>query len=494
MTNESKVISYFPGFIIWIIAEFVISDPVFSYFFAWAGSFFIIYWSIFSNFRFINDDLALKDQVFRPIIIVQLIFAGFMCCTSIFYFLNHLGYRYFEKVDFNLDIPNAQTYLIAQCQRLCLLAHAALVAGIVLLIKKQEGNKRVNTIANDIDVDGFLGKFSVITFVGAIGIRFIPGFIQFSEGLTSVSVFAGTFLLVKGIVHKKKKPVYLGGGLFFSNLIKATLSGFKEPILMSLIILGGLLFPVYKKITIYVGIPLLYVLLYALPTYVGIMRTQSWSGDSSAESARSTAIDTLLDTENAELIEDTNWAFLTDRISEINMFTQFVANTPEVIDYYGFEIVTESLYALIPRVLWKNKPITEEISMKRVYAAGVINENSTVSAKTRPVVDAYLSFGIVGVFVFFILIGLIAQGLCNNCENIFGGYQFGTVIVMGTFSGTLWRGNNFEFMFNSLFYGYVLVLIINSILKLFKILKPLEFPVITNQDIFLDNADAEDTL
>lgn len=491
MSNDSKVISYLPGLIIWLLAEVVITDPVFSYFFAWAGSFFIFYWTLFSDFRYINDDLEFKDQVFRPIIIVQIVFAGFMCCTSIFYFLNHLGYRYFDKVEFNLDIPNAQTYLIAQCQRLSLLAHAALVTGIVLLTNKEDKNQRTNIIANDIDIDSFLGKFSVLTFVGAIAVRFVPGFSQFSEGLTSVSVFAGTFLLVKGIVNKKNKLIYLGAALFFSNLAKATLSGFKEPILMSFIILGCLLFPVYKRLTIYLGIPLLYGLLYALPTYASVMRANSWSSDSSAETSRTLAIDTLLDADNSELISDTNWVFLTDRISEINMFTQFVNKTPAEIDYYGFEIVIESLYALIPRVLWDEKPITEEISMKRVYAAGVISENSIVSAKTRPVVDAYLSFGTIGVFAFFILIGLIAQGLCNACENLFGGYQFGTVIMMGTFSSTLWRGNNFEFMFNSLFYGYVLVLIINQVLKVFKILKPLEFPTTNNQDIFLSNRNEE---
>lgn len=484
MKSSSKTISYLPGFIIWLVAEFLISNPIYSYFIAWAGSFFIFYWTIYSNFRYINNDLPLKNQILRPIVIVQLIFAGFMCCTSIFYFLNHLGYRYLEKVDFTVDIPNTQTYLIAQCQRLSLLAHAALVMGIILLTKPKEKNTRKNIFATDVNIDDFLGKFSIATFIGAIAIRFVPGFSQFSEGLTSVSLFAGTFILVKGVATKNKKILYLGAGLFFSNLLKATLSGFKEPILMSLIILGFLLFPIYKKLTLYVGIPLLYGLLYILPTYVSVMRSQSWSGEASAESSRSLAIDTLLDVDNSELIEDTNWLFLTDRISEINMFTQFVNNTPAVIDFYGFEIIIESLYTLVPRVLWEDKPITEEISMKRVYAAGVISENSNVSAKTRPVVDAYLSFGTFGVFAFFILIGLIAQGLCNTCENLYGGYQFGTSIIMGTFSGTLWRGNNFEFMFNSLFYGYVLVLIMCEILKLFKILKPLEHPTQENQDIF----------
>ena len=169
------------------------------------------------------------------------------------------------------------------------------------------------------------------------------------------------------------------------------------------------------------------------------------------------------------------------------MFTKFVKNTPDVIDYYGFDIIIDSMYALIPRVLWKEKPITEDLSMQRVYDAGVIHQSSKVSAKTRPVVDAYLSFGTMGVFCTFILLGIIAQVLCNICENRYGGYQFGSLILMGAFSDTLWRGNNFEFMFNSLFYGYLLIVMINNLLLFLKILAPLEVPTQDNQEIFFSS-------
>jgi|GEM_PF-212160 len=486
MNNNKKHIAYLFGFMLWIIAEFIITAPVLSYFFAWLSSFMIFYWTIFSRFRYINDDLPAGEQILRPIFIVQIIFAGFMCCTSVFYFLNHLGYRYLVEVEFNLVIPNAETYLIAECQRLSLLAHAALVTGIILLSNKEEGNKRKYYLSNGINTNTFLGVFSLAIFSAGIIFKLIPGVTQFSGGLIILSVFGGTFILVKGLVNKNKKLTYIGGGLFFSNFVQASLSGFKEPILMSVIILGCLLFPIYKRLTIFVGIPLLYGLLYVLPTYVGIIRAQTWSGDLSAQESRNIAFDTILNEENADDIKDANWAFLTDRISEINMFTKFVDNTPKVVNYYGFDIVKESLYALIPRIFWAQKPITEQISMERVYVAGVISESSIVSAKTRPVVDAYLSFGTFGVFVFFILIGLIAQFFCNKCENLYGGYQFGTMIIMGTFSETLWRGNNFEFMFNSLFYGYILVLIIHVVLKTFRILIPLEFTITENQDIFTE--------
>ena len=483
ISNESKYVTYLPGFIFWVIAEFLITDPILSYLFAWASSFFIFYWTIFSKFRYLNNDLPFASQILRPIIIIQIVFAGFMCSTSIFYFLDHLGYRYLEKVDLNIDIPNAQTYIIAHCQRLSLLAHACLVTGIILLNPVKNGNRRQYIIRPQVNLDNFLWKFSVATFIGGIVMKMIPGFQQFSGGLTSISVFSGTFLLVKGLGQKKKNLLLIGGAIFVSNLIKASLSGYKEPILMGIIILGCLLYPIYKRLTLYVGIPLLYALIYFLPTYVNIIRSQSWSGEQTAEESRSAAFDILLDLD-VEAVDDTNWAFLTDRLSEIDMFTKFVKNTPDIIDYYGFDIIIDSMYALIPRVLWKEKPITEDLSMQRVYDAGVIHQSSTVSAKTRPVVDAYLSFGTMGVFCTFILLGIIAQVLCNECENRYGGYQFGSLILMGAFSDTLWRGNNFEFMFNSLFYGYILIIIINRLLLFLKILVPLEVPTHDNQEIF----------
>lgn len=484
MTKKYKYVTYLPGLLCWMVVTFLITEPVLSYLFAWLGTFFIFYWTLLSRFKFVNDDLPLSKQIMRPIVIVQIIFAGFMCATSIFYFLNHLGYRYFEKVDFTVEIPNAETYLIAECQRLSLLAHATMVTGITLLTPLSYQNKRKYQFNAATDINKFLGLFSLIIFFAGVLFRFIPGINQFSIGLTSLSVFSGSFTLVKGIKIKNQKMLIIGGALFLFNFIQATLSGFKEPIILSIIILGCLLFPIYKKITLYVGVPLLYGLIYILPTYVNLIRTQTWSGEQTAEESRSAAVDLLLDGENEEEVENTNWQFLTERISEIGMFTKFVDSTPRDIDFYGLDIIIDGLYSLIPRILWPEKPITEELSMQRVYAAGVISENSSASAKTRPVEDAYLSFGTFGVAVFFLLFGLFAQYLCNKTENLFGGYQMGAVIMMGTVSDTLWRGNNFEFMFNSIFYGFILILFIHFILKMLKILMPLEFPITENEVIF----------
>src|SRR5690606_32363652 len=187
--------------------------------------------------------------------------------------------------------------------------------------------------------------------------------------------------------------------------------------------------------------------IYILPTYATVIRQQAWTGEVTAEQARSEALETIL-TGNEATIEETNWEFLTNRFSEIGMFTQFVQVIPEKIDYYGFDILIQSVKSLIPRIIWPSKPDTERLSMERVYEAGVIDRASSVSAKTRPVVDGYLSGGAVGVFISLFLYGLAAQYICNKAESWFGGYELGTVVIFNSLFQSLWRGNNFEFLLN----------------------------------------------
>jgi hypothetical protein len=103
--------------------------------------------------------------------------------------------------------------------------------------------------------------------------------------------------------------------------------------------------------------------------------------------------------------------------------------------------------------------------MKRVYEAGVANRSSTVSAKTRPVVDGYVSAGFVGVWISIFLYGWITQWLSNKAEEWFGGYELGCIVMFNAIFQNLWRGNNFEFLLNNIFYGYLSMFIIFWVLK-----------------------------
>ncbi len=444
----------------WILAYTVQIFPVTSFIVAWLGSFFIFYWTLFSKVKFIPHDIPLKNQVMRPIVLIQLIFAGFMCCTSIFYFMDHLGYEYFTKVSALPFKINDQTYFIAKCQRMALLAHAALVTGMILQIKQFPIIKyRLN-----LDLDFFLIWLCVGTyFLGGITSQ-ISSIVQFSFGLINISITCSAVVFVRGIVQRKRGYMFFGGGLFIFNFLASTLTGYKESIIINVIIISFLLYPYYKRLILTLAIPIIYILLYILPTFASIIRSEAWSGQKSAAEAREQAFDALLANEQT-VIDENNWAFLTNRISEINMFTAFVKHIPEERDYYGLEIVKNSALALIPRFIWKDKFVTEKLSMERVYEAGVASRISSVSAKTRPVVDGYVSAGLIGVFISIFLYGWVTQWICNKAEEWFGGYELGCIVIFNAIFQSLWRGNNFEFLLNNVFYGFISMYVIWWILK-----------------------------
>lgn len=450
-----------------LIAYLLINSPIISYFVAWFGSLFIFYTTILSPAAIINQDLPIHKQIMRPIFLTQLIFAGFMCTTSIFYFMDHLGYRYLTEVNYGAQFKESeQTALIASCQRMSLLGHAALVTGMLIVQKSSIKIKSVKTFESD----DFLIWLSIIVFgIGSLTQRF-PGLSQIAIPLTIVGISCAAVLFVKGFNTKNIKYLGIGATIFIINFLHASLSGYKEPIIINIIVIACVFFPYYKKPILYLAIPTAYVLLYFLPTYNNTVR-QSWGGEVSAEEAQSQAFENL-DSKNEEQIEDTNWGFMTRRLSEIEMFTQFVDYVPSHHPYYDWEIVENSLEGLIPRVFWSGKPNMETVSMQRVYDAGVAHQMSTVSAKTRPVVDAYLSFGIPGVFFFMLLYGMLVQHLSDKAEEIFGGYELGCVIMFNSIFQGLWRGNNFEFMFNNIFWGYVIMWFLFYLLRTIKVLKP----------------------
>ncbi|RZK75585.1 MAG: hypothetical protein EOO92_15960 [Pedobacter sp.] len=275
-------------------------------------------------------------------------------------------------------------------------------------------------------------------------------------------------MVKKNIVH-----LFFGGGVFVINFMNATLTGFKESIIINVILLGFLAFPYFKKTILVLFLPCIYLLLYVLPTFTTIIRAQSWVQGKPKEMARNQAYQTLLNEENDQRIIDNNWEFLTNRFSETGMFTVYLKTVPQQHSYYAFDILADACYALIPRIFWEEKPNTEKLAMERVYRSGVAQKSSPVSAKTRPVTDGYLSAGMTGVFIYMLIYGMLAQALCNIAERLFGGYQFGCIIIFNSIFQQLWRGNTLEFLLNNIFYGYLLMLVIHFALKQTKSLQRL---------------------
>jgi hypothetical protein len=468
MNSNISLERYLVLYIPWGLSLVFKSNPEESYLIAWLGSFLIFYLTLSGWVKPLPKDLKIAEQLMRPIFLVQIIFAGYMSCTSIFYFLNVLGYEDFHKTSDYFLINYERLELTAQCQRYYCLGHAALVTGILIFMKypiKQKYYIEKNKLAN------ILFVAAIITLPIPAIFLMVPGLSQFSNQFASLSFIAGTLALAFAIPEKKIWHTLVCIFLYFSNFYQALISGYKEPIIISILVLGVFLYPSYKKLVTIIFVPLLILIFIFLPTYNRIFRQNAWSGNVAADEASQLALDATLNKDQS--IDESNWGFLVFRLSEIDMFTTFIKSTPEKIDFYGFELLKQSEIAIVPRIFWPSKPITENLIMERVYNAGVINRGSNVSAKPAFVVDAYLSFGGIGVFIFLFIYGATAQLISMKAEKLFGGYILGTALIFSGLFQIMWRGLSFEFIINTVFWSYVSMLIIQKIFIATKILKPI---------------------
>src|ERR1700744_6029202 len=101
-SNHNAIERYVVLFIPWLLSLLFKDDPTVSYLIAWLGSFFIFFITYIGYIKPLPQDRDMAEQIMRPIFIVQIIFAGYMASTSIFYFLNVLGYEDFQRTSYYL--------------------------------------------------------------------------------------------------------------------------------------------------------------------------------------------------------------------------------------------------------------------------------------------------------------------------------------------------------------------------------------------------------
>ncbi|PJJ79463.1 exosortase Y-associated Wzy-like protein [Mucilaginibacter auburnensis] len=460
---ELYAILYLP----WLLSILLDFSPVLSYLTAWLGSFFIFYVTLSGNLRQLPQDREIADQLMRPIFLVHIIFAGYMCSTSIFYFMEVLGYTNFNAPGAFYLVDEQKLQLTAQCQRYYCLGHAAFVTGILAFMKypiKQKYYVGKEKIAN------LLFVVAIVTLPLSTVFLMIKGLAQFYYQFSSLSFIAGTLALAFAIPMRKTMNTFVCVLLYGFNFSQALISGFKEPIIISVLVLGIFLYPNYKRVVVITVVPTLLALFLLLPTYNRVFRANSWAGETTDDQAAQLALQAALNSDDKE--GDSNWGFYAYRFSEIDMFTNFVQSTPEKVPFYGTKLLEQSAIVLVPRVFWPSKPVTEQMVMERVYDANVINRGSNVSAKPAYIVDAYLCYGGWGVFLFLFLYGVVCQVISHQAEQLFGGYVLGTALVFSGMFQILWRGLSFEFLINSVFWSYVSMLVLFRIFRALNILKP----------------------
>ena len=461
MNNSSNPVKYTLLYLPWVASMWYASNPVPSYLIAWAGSFFIFYLSFTNKVKDTSAETPFSQKILKPLFLTQIIFAGYMSCTSIFYFLDNLGYVYTTK-DIFKGINIEQLKYIAICQRYYVLGHAALAHGLLLFYKSE--NKCSHEIA-EVNWPVLFIRTAIICLPLSFLFGKVGALSQFVEQLQGLSLVASTLALAIAIPQKKMGVILLAGLLYALNLSKALVSGFKEPVIVSVLILAIFLFPYYRKTVILFFVPLMVLLFTVLPTYVNTMRQLTKNSGAGAGMAEKVALAKVQSDLSGETIKQTNWEFLTGRLSEISMFVQYKKSTEAKKHSYGLQITGQSLLCIIPRFFWPSKPIPEDLAMERVYENNVIDRGVINSAKPAVIVDGFLSGGALGVWITLFLYGALAQGINNKAEELFGGYFLGSAFVFTGLFRVFWRGNCFEFLFNNIFWSFICMYILFAVFK-----------------------------
>lgn len=438
---------YLPFGLAWVLAE----ASVLSYLVAWAGSFWILFLTITGRVKRLPVDRSLLDQVMRPIVLTQLIFVGYNFVSSIFFFLDVNGYYYIWKSSFLAASPGFIA-LTAEAQRLYVLAHAGIATGMLAAMDyRRSGEWAVRPLENPV---AFLLVVSAVGF--GVSEILAGGLGQIGERLSQLGLVASVLALALAFPTRRGGLLLLAAAVYGMNLVNAFLTGFKENVLVMVILLAVFAYP-YARKTVLLGAPIALIFLLAiLPTYANVFRSLNWSGNASAEEAAAIALETIQSGEQD--IAANNWAFLTGRISEIGMFNRYISSVEASERYYGTSILEQTVMSLVPRALWSDKPVTETLVMERAIENGIVSRDSEVSAKPQYVVDSYLSFGTAGMLLGGLLFGLLASGASRVSERFFGGYFWGTGLVYTSFFSVFWKGNSFEFFFNTALWSFILLI------------------------------------
>jgi hypothetical protein len=427
--------------------------PNLSFVAAWLGSFAILGISLSGIIKPLPADRSIMGQVMRPIVLTQIVFVSYTALTSIFNFVDAHGFYYLSQREF-VFVNDHFLALLAEGQRLYVLAHGSLVAGMLLGMNyRGSGTWRLRA---DIGVPRFLAATAVMAVVSAniasrIGVRF-----NIVSRVESFGLVASVLALTVALRTRERGFLAVAAMIYLANVFTALMSGWKEEVTIVVVLLALFAYPLYKRTVLILAPLALSVLLFVLPAYMNAFRRLNWYGGVDQVTAAKAAA-AAIDNGEVDLRRET-WDFLANRASEIGMFTRYIDHTPTDHDFYGTPMLVQTAYGLVPRVLWKSKPNLEVMAMQRAYQNGVVSRGmGEVSAKPQFVVDAYLFAGTLGVFAACLIYGLLAALASRAAEYLFGGYLLGSGLMYTALFMAMWRGNAFEFIANDIMWGFLLM-------------------------------------
>jgi len=442
-------LKYFLLFAPLLLAVLFNDNPVVSFMLSWSASLLFLILSIKGKIIALPTDMSWSQQLFRPFIFSQLLFFGYNSISNIFFFLDTLGYYYFEKTNFIVNKELAAK--TANIQLITSLAHAVYLSAALPLVKKYNTINHLYKI--NIKESSYL-IYAIVLYIFSLIIKDTSlSFLGYY--LNSLGIFLALFYVANNL--NIRKNIIVSMVVLSLLIVNALLSGMKENILIIFFFLLANLYAKYKWKPIVLVAPFIVVFLYYYPTLNNNYRQLAW--DQGVDQYEAFSEVTKTESIKELSIKENNWWFLSHRLSEISMGIAYFDYIPKQRDFYGFEILIDGIKLLIPRVVNPDKGSPDVTAMKRATDSGAVslNENDYTSAKPQTLYDAYMSGGIFGVIITFFLFGWLTIKISIWCEKLFGGYQFGSILIFQSFYSIFNKGGCFENLIGSLFWSTILV-------------------------------------
>ena len=333
---------YIPLFLPFLLAYLLQDTPVTSYWVAWLGSFFILWATLSGKIKALPGERALAFQLFRPIVFTQLVFAGYTCLTSIFYFLS------VSSDGGVIGWASPVLPLVAEAQSYYVLAHASIATGMLLFMNY--GDSGLFRVVSQMGANRMLLGISTGFFVLYLIVGFIPGFFQLSFRLRDVAIVASIFSFALSLIHREGTHVWVNAAIFGANFAAAIASGWKEDVLVLLMLFFAALFPYYRRATGTVAAVVFTLFVFIMPAFMSAYRNLAWYGQVAPSVAVKLAYEEII-SGRVDLFATTE-EFATGRLSEIGLFTGYLQQVPDNRPYYGTQIISQAALNLVPRLLW----------------------------------------------------------------------------------------------------------------------------------------------
>jgi hypothetical protein len=282
-------------------------------------------------------------------------------------------------------------------------------------------------------------------YLSYVYVSFLQDIPSIGHFLTPLGYFSfGLFYILWSEKKLSKLQMSLVLGLFILELVFRLATGALAQIVFFLLFLVLVLWRQHKRLPL--TIMLITAIFFLLFNPVkGEYRSYAWNntGDEmgTLEKAQlfiNLAVDYYSNPDNSPSTETESRSIIEDsiinRVSQIALLSKVVEDTPDRVPHWNGQSYSSLWTSFVPRILWPNKPTAAWGNIfGRVY--GYLNRYDYTTSLNLPwIVEMYINFGDIGIFLGMALVGLLL-GFLDKIFNFNGmndlEFLFGCVILFG---------------------------------------------------------------